>query len=89
MKTLKEIKQEEESLLKEIKHTSTDNEVKRIRRRLEFLKTCRLYIETKPSEQYLESQLQQLHNKVGVINQRFGAWSSGKIGGGAGASQTI
>jgi len=83
MKTIKEIKKEEADLHEQIK-TADHSETKRITKRLELLKICRLYLETKPSEESLRGQLDDLNHNIKIIDERFSAWSSGKTGSGTG-----
>jgi len=80
MKKIKEIKKEEEDLHREIR-TADHCDLKRIKRRLELLKICRIYLETKPNEQSLRSQLSRLNETITINEERFAAWSAGKTGG--------
>jgi len=88
MKTIDQIKKEEEDLRNEARdadHTRS----KQIKRRLELLKTCRIYLETEPSEQYLREELHRVTKNMEIIEERFPAWSAGKIGGVHGAAASI
>ena len=79
MKTIKEIKKEEADLHEQIR-TADHNETKRITKRLQLLRICRLYLETKPSEKSLRGQLDDLNHNIEIIDERFSAWSSGRTG---------
>jgi len=81
MKTINQIKKEEKDLRSEA-HYADYTRKKQIKRRLELLKTCRIYLETEPSEQYLRDELHRVSKKIEIIQERFPAWSAGKIGGG-------
>jgi len=81
MKTINQIKKEEEDLRREIR-TADHRGLKRIQRRLELLKICRIYLETKPNEQSLKSQLSRLNETIKINEERFAAWSAEKTGGG-------
>ncbi len=85
MKTINQIKKEEEDLRVEIDNANyvrDQKEINRIKKRLDFLKMCRIYLETRPSEQYIQGELTRLNNTIEILDERFPAWSAGRSGGG-------
>jgi hypothetical protein len=81
MKTIKEIKIEEDELLKRLKEADSGKR-KRIQNRLEALKTCRFYLERDPREDFLRDELKRINNQIRIIDERFPVWSAEKTGGG-------
>lgn len=75
MRTIEAIRKE---IQEEEKFAATPNATKRqmekSAKRIENLRACILYLETNPTEQFMNKQLTQLKKNVDVINSGFGAW---------------
>lgn len=65
MRTIKEMKQE----IEEIKHRIGHEEMKkaiegRLRKRIQFLNTCILYMETNPDQEFVSAQIKMVEGKI-------------------------
>lgn len=63
--------------------TQESRELKSARRKIVFLNTCEYYLESEPSMEYINSEIESLTNKVSILNERIGGvlWdkAAGKI----------
>jgi len=80
MKQLKQIQQELDALRKQGKD-AVFTEQRKIEKRILFLEMCRLYLETKPREEFIKKQLESIGFIVGTLESRFGQWASHRTGG--------
>lgn len=79
MKSVKSI-MEEESRLRVEARSCGDKEKKRTLRELEFLKEIRLYLETKPTTEFLKKELERIEKTIDVNGSRFGQWAECRSG---------
>jgi len=80
MKTLKEIKELEDDLRRELREAERSARAG-LNRELAHLKMLRLYLETEPDPEFLKRQLNQLETQYKVLEERFSDWRVGKVGG--------
>lgn len=73
MKTLEEVKKQITDLREEAKGLGK-KEAKKICKRLGLLYSVQLYLETSPTQQFIEKQKDNLEYKVKVINDGFSTW---------------
>lgn len=77
MKTIQEIQKE---IVDIEKFCATDRATKRQMasgaKRIENLRSCIMYLETNPSQEFMLKQLAQLKDKVSIINSGFSSWKS-------------
>jgi hypothetical protein len=81
MKTVAEITKREKALREEA-NIANFKRTKKIKSELKFLKLCRLYLETSPTESYLLNESSRLKNTIGILEGRFSEWAKTKSGGG-------
>jgi hypothetical protein len=74
MKTVKEINQEIKDLILSLKEADRFKS-KSIKKRIELLKMCKLYVESKPRPEFLEAEVKDIERKIDVLNGRFGLWN--------------
>jgi hypothetical protein len=83
MKTIEAIRGIEEDLRKELS-TALKNKDKKAStltmRKLEKMKTYRLYMESTPRQEYLEKVLKELQTRLAHVDEGFPAWSIGRCG---------
>lgn len=83
MKTIEAIRGIEENLRKELS-TALKNKDKKAStlaiRKLEKMKTYRLYLESSPRQEYLEKVLKELQTRLDHVDEGFPAWSIGRYG---------
>ena len=78
MKTVKEIDQEINDLIKEVKRDSTKNEVEAIKRKVAFLRQCKLYMESEPREDFIKSEKQKIEKRIELIPSHYKDWQVGR-----------
>jgi hypothetical protein len=77
MKSASELKTEIAAIIKEIdtergcQTKESDRAVKKLESRLEYVKTCLLYIESAPQEGYLEKERSRLENRVNLFMEGY------------------
>ena len=71
MKTQKQVQKDIDNLMDIGNKTSDTREKNRIRKRLQFLRPIRLYMEHSPTEESVNSQLRHCLKKIDVINREF------------------
>jgi hypothetical protein len=81
MLKLKEVEVELAAIRKEGSQ-ATFKDLRRIKKRIEYLEMIRLYLLTKPSEQTVQKQVEAVQRVLNVINDRYYEWSREKQGGG-------
>ena len=79
MKTLNEVTQELDDLLKSIKKDSSEREIKSAKSRAQFLRMCIKYLETCPREEFIRKQLNEAKHRVELIPTHFESWKTGKV----------
>lgn len=80
MKTIKRIEVETEECRKAMRDADSSRQ-KTLNGKLLFLKQCKMYLETEPSEEYLKKEKLSLELKINAIEERFGSWTAGRSGG--------
>lgn len=80
MKTVQQIKEEVNSLIenhkeKERKAATSKKKVPSIKSKLDFLKMCRLYLETNPSPEFLKSEVKRMEDIVSSKESQFKEWT--------------
>jgi hypothetical protein len=82
MKQLKQIQQELDALRKQGKD-AVFTEQRKIEKRILFLEMCRLYLETKPREEFIRKSIESLDYIIATLENRFDQWASHRTGGNA------
>ena len=80
MKQIKELIIEVEALRKAAKDAPF-TELRKIKKRIQFLEMCRLYLETKPREPFVLKQIESTKFIIETVDQRFGSWAAHRTGG--------
>lgn len=81
MKTIKEMKVEIADIIHRIKNEVMKKGIEsRLRKRIQFLHTCILYIETNPDKEYIAAQIKMVETKIelrmrGFDESQFKDWS--------------
>jgi len=73
MKTQKQVQKDIDTLMEVGNKTSDTKEKNRIRKRLQFLRPIRFYMDNDPTEESVSSQLRHCLKKIDVINREFEA----------------
>jgi hypothetical protein len=78
MKTDAQIRQEINIIFKEVQRMGIINEKKRKQPspRLEELKILKYYLDTNPSQGFIEREVKRLETRLETLDQRFATWSS-------------
>jgi len=72
MKSAIEIKNEMTSLQSELCTKGLNKtEISKIKKRFEFLKICKAYVETEPTHDFLHREKERLQNKIKLINAGY------------------
>lgn len=77
MKTAKELKSEMKEVLEamEFQKKKDDkksaNAIRRLKGKLEYLKLCLLYIESKPSEEFVKKEKERLTNRINAFMELY------------------
>jgi hypothetical protein len=73
MKTIAQIKQKKADIKHSIESgkTLTAAGEKRLRKKIPFLNTCILYLETNPQPSFIKSELEQTEAKITILMSRF------------------
>jgi len=79
MITVKEIDTKIKELTEECKRIP-DSQAKPKKRRIAFLRNVRLYIETNPRPEFIQSEIERLKTTISIIDDRFYEWIDGKSG---------
>jgi hypothetical protein len=79
MRTEKDIIKEMDSLINDSRNVAF-TELRTIRSRLLFLKTCKLYLETKPNPDFIKFEIESLQYKINLLSERFDSWRAGRTG---------
>ncbi len=68
-----EIKQEIKEVEKELANESGGKPsiINRLKKRLQFLATCKNYIESKPTEEFVKKEVTRLENKINLLTAGF------------------
>lgn len=84
MKTLQNVQKEKSELLKELQqydsilnqpsddaiYNNAKKETKRINKRLEFIKTIEMYLQTNPTEEFVQKEFDRLTNRLRAIREK-------------------
>lgn len=83
MKTLDEVRKEEQAIAKELSDRAlqTEAERKKLLNEAARLKIVRLYLEASPTEASLIKQLEELERRKRIDEERFGQWCTARVGG--------
>ena len=81
MKTEKQLKKEIKEVLHEIEENdgSTKSEKskrKKLKARIQYLKTCLAYIETHPSPIFIENEIERVSNRISLLDSQFDNWKN-------------
>ena len=74
MKSIKKIEQEMDSIQVEISTNSVyykETDINRMKKRYIFLKMCYMYIESSPTDDFLNKEKDRLLNKINLINAGY------------------
>lgn len=69
MKTLSEVNEQISSILSE--NYSDETAKKRARKELEFLRVCKKYLETQPSEEFIQRELDSVYDRVQYLDDAY------------------
>jgi len=78
MKTIKEVQKEIDELIKSITKDSLRNEVESIKRKIVFLRQCKLYLESEPREDFVKSEIAKIEERIKLIPTHYEAWKVGR-----------
>lgn len=73
MKEVKSIQTEIDSLLEELKHAEKD---KPLFKRLQFLKVCKMYLETNPSEDFIKKEKSRLSKRIQLLRDGYSGYKA-------------
>ncbi len=79
MKTVTEINQEINDIVRSINKNSSDKEVKNAKARVSFLRFCLKYVETNPREEFVKSQLDDVRRRIKLLPTHFAGWQTGRV----------
>jgi len=72
MKTAKFLQNEVAKLFAQCHDPLTeDKEVKKLKKRITFLKTCMYYMQTEPSMEFLEKEKDRLNNRINMFMETY------------------
>jgi hypothetical protein len=80
MKQIEELLIEVEGLRRAAKDAPF-TELRKIKKRIQFLEMCRLYLETKPREAFVYKQIESTKFIIETVDRRFGSWAEHRTGG--------
>lgn len=53
-------------------HRDTDSKVlKRAKKKIQLLNTCRMYLQSKPDKEFVEKEIKRLENRINLISAEF------------------
>ena len=73
MKTKKEVDSDIKDLF-ESQRDSADKKKKLLQKEIDDLKTVRTYIGTNPRQEYIETEIVRIKNKIEVLESQYGYW---------------
>lgn len=76
MKKLKTITSELKELIKEASEEDDQKVVKKLKKRISFLRMCAMYIESKPTNEFVEGEILRINNRIELISDGFEYWAS-------------
>jgi hypothetical protein len=74
MKSIKKIEQEMNNIQVEISTNSkeyTETAINRMKKRHSFLCVCKMYLESKPTDDFLEKEKERLSTRINLINAGY------------------
>ena len=77
MQTEKQLKKEIDNILSEIKEAGKIDSKesgkleRKLKKKLQYLKTCLLYLETRPTKTFLEKEKDRLLNRINLIQKQL------------------
>jgi hypothetical protein len=79
MKTVKELSDQINSLSRSVNKETSESEAKKIKREVAFLRTCRLYMESSPRKEFIESEIKEVERKLKILPSHYSSWQIGKV----------
>ena len=79
MKTIKEIEREINAEIKSVTKETTKSEASAVKRRLVFLRQCKIYLEAEPRPEFIASEIAATKRKLDLIPTHYEAWQVGKV----------
>lgn len=80
MKTARQVEVRMTELAAEMKTTTDFQKKVRIGTKIEHLKQIRLYLQTEPTKDAIQNQLNLLNKKLETIEERFSLWKVQRVG---------
>lgn len=74
MKTLEYVQQELQDAIKLGETGLSKKEAKVCEKRIKHLYSCRLYLETNPTQEFVQKQFEDVKRKIKIINSGFHKW---------------
>lgn len=74
MKTLEYVQQELQDAIKLGETELSKKEAKLCEKRVKHLYSCQLYLETNPTEEFVQKQFEDVKRKIKIINSGFQQW---------------
>lgn len=74
MKTLEYVQQELQDAIKLGETKLSKKEAKVCEKRIKHLYSCQLYLETNPTEEFVQKQFEDVKRKIKIINSGFWQW---------------
>jgi hypothetical protein len=81
MKTEKQLKTEIKEVLSEIQEADKFSKrgkklIKKAKQKLTYLKTCLAYIETHPSPEFIQKEIERLSNRINLLDTQYDEWKN-------------
>src|SRR6476469_6053494 len=74
MITIKEIRKELSELMATNESDHTNSKLIRIKKRIQFLKTCEHYLESNPTKEFIQQEYTRLEKIIKSISEKFEMW---------------
>lgn len=78
MRTIIDVESEINSEIKSITKDSQKSEVSAVKKKVAFLRMCKMYLETNPREEFVIAQRDDVKKKIDLIPDRYKQWTEGK-----------
>jgi hypothetical protein len=71
MKTIQEIDYEIGKALHQADETEKETQLNRVRKRVQFLNTCKMYLLTRPDEAFIIKEIERLEKRIKLLDEGF------------------
>src|SRR5260221_14692039 len=79
MNKLSECNKEQKQHLETDREDKKTSELSRIRKLLQFLKTCIAYLESQPTEEFVKQEVKRIETRLDLINKEYDGWITAKV----------